>query len=125
LLLAGAGFRRPSPGFHGPRHGAIGARVERTEWHRVVVWNQGLVKIVENYVAKGSLLDIEGKLRTRKWVDAQGTERYTTEIHLENYAGELVLLDRPTGNRQEPRQDELEGAGAMGGHPGNDEDIPF
>jgi single-strand DNA-binding protein len=110
------------------RDSTSGERVERTEWHRVVVWNQGLVKIVENYVAKGSLLDIEGKLRTRKWVDTAGNERYSTEIHLENYAGELVLLDRPTGNRQEPRQDELEGAGADAGNANSrdqDDEIPF
>lgn len=68
-----------------------GDRRERTEWHRIVVWNQGLVKIVEKYVSKGSKLDLEGKLRTRKWVDNNGQERYTTEIHLENFAGELIL----------------------------------
>ena len=107
---------------------ATGEKKERTEWHRIVVWNQGLVKIVEKYVAKGSKLDLEGKLRTRKWVDNAGNERYTTEIHLENYAGELVLLDAPSTNRHSRREDDREPVGA-GGRPPVDEldrdEIPF
>ncbi|MDE1905520.1 MAG: single-stranded DNA-binding protein [Rhodospirillales bacterium] len=105
-----------------------GERVERTEWHRIVVWNQGLVKVVEKYVTKGSLIDIEGKLRTRKWVDNAGNERYTTEIHLENYAGELLLLESASGNRQNRREEDREMAGA-GARPPVDEmdrdEIPF
>jgi single-strand DNA-binding protein len=108
------------------RDSASGERVERTEWHRVVVWNQGLVKIVEKYVAKGSLLDLEGKLRTRKWVDNAGNERYTTEIHLENYAGELTLLDGPSSNRPNRREDDREPVGAAPGRPNDlDDEIPF
>ena len=110
------------------RDSTSGEWVERTEWHRVVVWNQGLVKIVEKYVTKGSLLDLEGKLRTRKWVDNAGNERYTTEIHLENYAGELTLLDAPPANRQSRREDDREMVGA-GNRPPVDEmdrdEIPF
>jgi single-strand DNA-binding protein len=110
------------------RDSTSGERVERTEWHRVVVWNQGLVKIVEKFVAKGSKLDLEGKLRTRKWVDNAGNERYTTEIHLENYAGELTLLDAPSTNRQSRREDDRELVGAGHRPPVDDlerDEIPF
>ncbi|MCB8878568.1 single-stranded DNA-binding protein, partial [Acidisoma silvae] len=110
------------------RDSQSGERVERTEWHRIVIWNQVLVKIVEQYVAKGSKLDLEGKLRTRKWVDTAGNERYTTEIHLENYAGELVLLDAPSSNRQGRREDDREMVGAGSRPPVDDlggDDMPF
>jgi len=70
-----------------------GERRERTEWHRVVIFNEGLAKIAEKYVAKGSKVYIEGTLRTRKWVDSNQQERYTTEIVLEAYSGVLTMLD--------------------------------
>lgn len=77
---------------------ATGEKKERTEWHRIVVFNEGLVSIIKNYVKKGSKLYIEGSLQTRKWVDASGQEKYTTEIILQNFNSQLILLDpKPAG----------------------------
>ena len=70
-----------------------GERKERTEWHRVVVFADGLVNIIKNYVKKGSKLYIEGALQTRKWVDTNGVERYTTEIALQGFNAVLLMLD--------------------------------
>src|SRR5690242_16488115 len=70
-----------------------GERKERTEWHRIVIFNERLVDVVEKYVKKGSLLYLEGSLQTRKWTDNQGQERYTTEIVLPKFRGELTMLD--------------------------------
>lgn len=70
-----------------------GDRKERTEWHRVVVFNAQLADIAEKYLRKGSKVYLEGQLQTRKWEDANGQEKYTTEIVLQNYGGTLVLLD--------------------------------
>ena len=72
---------------------ATNERRDRTEWHRVVVFNERLADIVEQYVHKGSKVYLEGQLQTRKWEDQSGQERYTTEIVLQRYRGELVLLD--------------------------------
>jgi single-strand DNA-binding protein len=76
-----------------------GEKKEKTEWHRVSVTNQGLIKVIENYVKKGSKLYIEGKLETRKWTDQSGVEKYATEVVLRPYAGELTLLDSPRGGQ--------------------------
>ena len=70
-----------------------GEKKEKTEWHKVSVFNENLVNIVKNHVKKGSKLYIEGSLQTRKWVDNNGVEKYTTEIVLQNYSGALVMLD--------------------------------
>lgn len=70
-----------------------GKKQERTEWHKVVVFNEGLANIVDHYVHKGSKLYIEGTLKTRKWTDTNGIEKYTTEIVLGAYNGVIVLLD--------------------------------
>ncbi len=70
-----------------------GERRERTEWHSVVIFNENLVKVVEQYVKKGAKLYIEGQLQTRKWQDQNGLDRYTTEIVLQKYRGELQMLD--------------------------------
>jgi single-strand DNA-binding protein len=75
-----------------------GERKERTEWHRVSILSDGLVTIAEKYLAKGAKVYIEGKLETHKWTDRDGVERYTTEVVLRPYSGELLLL--------EPRKDE-------------------
>jgi single-strand DNA-binding protein len=74
-----------------------GEKREKTEWHRVVVFSEGLVKIIKNYVKKGSKLYIEGSLQTRKWEDSSGSEKYTTEIVLQNYNSTLTLLDSKGG----------------------------
>ena len=66
-----------------------GERKEKTEWHRVAVFNDGLVGVIERYVKKGSKLYVEGKLQTRKWTDNSGQEKYTTEIVLQGYGGTL------------------------------------
>ena len=70
-----------------------GERREKTEWHRVAVFNEGLCKVIEQYVRKGSKVYIEGKLQTRKWQDQNGQDRYTTEVVLQNYDGNLTMLD--------------------------------
>ena len=83
-----------------------GERKERTEWHRVVIFNERLAEIAEKYLRKGSKVYLEGALQTRKWTDQGGQERYTTEIVLGKFRGELTMLDGAGGGR---------GAGAGGG----------
>ncbi|MBS3961179.1 MAG: single-stranded DNA-binding protein [Sandarakinorhabdus sp.] len=73
-------------------------RKERTEWHSIVLDNDNLVKIAEQYLRKGSKVYVEGQLRTRKWQDRDGNDRYTTEIHVGRFKGELALLDRREGS---------------------------
>ena len=70
-----------------------GERKEKTEWHKVVVFNDGLVGVIKNYVKKGSKVYIEGSLQTRKWQDNSGQEKYTTEIILQNFNAQFILLD--------------------------------
>ncbi|WID96445.1 single-stranded DNA-binding protein [Bosea vestrisii] len=70
-----------------------GERKERTEWHSVVIFNENLAKVAEQYLKKGSKIYIEGQLQTRKWQDQQGVEKYTTEIVLQRFRGELTILD--------------------------------
>ncbi|MFQ6017238.1 MAG: single-stranded DNA-binding protein [Kiloniellaceae bacterium] len=70
-----------------------GERRERTEWHRVVIFNERLVEIAEKYLRKGSKVYIEGQLQTRKWQDQSGADRYTTEVVLNRFRGELTMLD--------------------------------
>ncbi|MEI6987113.1 MAG: single-stranded DNA-binding protein [Rhodospirillaceae bacterium] len=72
---------------------ASGERREKTEWHRIVVFNEGLIGIIERYVKKGTKLYVEGAIETRKWTDQGGQEKYTTEVVLKQYRGELALLD--------------------------------
>lgn len=79
---------------------ATGERREKTEWHRVVVFNQGLVNVCENYLKKGSKIYIEGQLETRKWTDQQGVEKYSTEVVLRPYRGELTMLDSRGGGAE-------------------------
>ncbi len=74
-----------------------GERKERTEWHRVVIFNDRLVEIVEKYLKKGSKVYLEGALQTRKWSDNNGQERYTTEVVLQKFRGELTMLDGSRG----------------------------
>ena len=70
-----------------------GERKEKTEWHRVVIFNENIAKVAEQYLKKGSTVYIEGQLQTRKWQDQQGQDRYTTEIVLQKFRGELQMLD--------------------------------
>src|SRR5262249_56761581 len=74
-----------------------GERKERTEWHRVVIFNERLAEIAEKYLKKGSKVYLEGALQTRKWTDNSGQERYTTEIVLNRFRGELTMLDGAGG----------------------------
>jgi single-strand DNA-binding protein len=84
---------------------ATGERRERTEWHRVVIFNEALAKVAQNYLKKGSTVYLEGSLQTRKWTDQSGMEKYTTEVVLQRYRGELTMLGGRGGD----------GGGAYGG----------
>ncbi len=75
------------------RDKATGERKERTEWHRVVIFNENLAKVAEQYLRKGSKIYLEGQLATRKWTDKDGQEKYTTEVVLNRFRGELVMLE--------------------------------
>ncbi len=83
-----------------------GERKERTEWHNVVIFNENLAKIAEQYLKKGSKVYVEGQLQTRKYTDKDGAEKYSTEIVLQRYRGELTLMDsRSSGGMDEGRED--------------------
>jgi single-strand DNA-binding protein len=79
------------------RDKATGERREKTEWHRVVIFNEGLCKIVEQYVKKGSKVYLEGSLQTRKWQDKDGQDRYSTEVVLQGFNSQLTMLDKMGG----------------------------
>jgi len=86
-----------------------GEKKEKTEWHRVVVFNEGLVGVVENYIKKGTKLYIEGSLQTRKWTDDSGTEKYTTEVVIQGYGGRIDIVSAKANNQeQSENQDVLE-----------------
>jgi single-strand DNA-binding protein len=74
-----------------------GNRQERTEWHRVTIFNENLGRVAKNYLRKGSKVYLEGQLQTRKWTDQSGVEKFSTEVVLQNFRGELVLLDSREG----------------------------
>ena len=78
-----------------------GERKERTEWHRVVIFNDNLVKVAENYLKKGAKVYIEGSLQTRKWADQSGQEKFSTEVVLQKFRGELTMLDGRGGGDDE------------------------
>src|ERR1700675_4603285 len=75
------------------RDKASGERKEKTEWHRVVIFNENLAKVAEQYLKKGSKVYLEGQLQTRKYTDKDGAEKYSTEVVLQRFRGELVMLD--------------------------------
>jgi single-strand DNA-binding protein len=75
------------------RDKSTGERREKTEWHNVVIFNDNLAKIAENYLKKGAKVYLEGQLQTRKWQDRDGNDRYTTEVVLQKFRGELTMLD--------------------------------
>jgi single-strand DNA-binding protein len=81
------------------RDKSTGERKEKTEWHRVVIFNEGIAKVAEQYLKKGTTVYIEGSLQTRKWTDKDGVEKYSTEIVLQNYGGTLTMLGgKPSGS---------------------------
>lgn len=110
---------------------------EATEWHSVAVTNEGLVKLVEERLKKGSYVMVEGRLQTRKWQDQSGQDRYSTEIVVAPYGGEIGFLDRGQGDGQGGQdrgagggQDRGQGGGQSGGPAGGgrsdyDDEIPF
>ena len=98
------------------RDRASGERRERTEWHRVVIFNENLVKVVKQYLKKGAKVYLEGTLQTRKWTDQSGQEKYTTEVVLPRFRGELTMLDgRGGGGDGGGYEGGLEGGGSGGG----------
>jgi single-strand DNA-binding protein len=107
------------------RDKASGERRERTEWHRIVIFNERLVDVAEKYLRKGAKIYIEGALQTRKWNDADGTERYTTEIVLGQYRGELTMLDSAHERQGEPPAGASKPETASAGRGEIDDDIPF
>jgi len=114
---------------------ASGERRERTEWHRVVIFNENLANIAKQYLKKGSKVYLEGQLQTRKWTDKEGNEKYSTEVVLQRYRGELTMLDsRSEGGGGGAISDDSGGAptpdnGGSGGGSGGggdfDDEIPF
>ena len=84
-----------------------GARREKTEWHRIVVFNEHLMETVERFLRKGSKAYVEGQLNTRKWTDKEGQEHSTTEIVVNNYKGNVLALDRQEQNGQNDRQERI------------------
>lgn len=94
-----------------------GERREKTEWHRVSVFNEGLIRVIQSYVKKGSKLYIEGQLETRKWQDRDGNDRYTTEVVLRGYGGNLTMLDSRNGGGGGYAQQDQMGGGYGGGGP--------
>ena len=126
-----------------------GNRQERTEWHSVAIFNENLGRVAKNYLRKGSKVYLEGQLQTRKWQDQNGNDRYTTEIVLQKFRGELVLLDSREGGSGGSfagggnfGDDEFAGGGSAGGFGGGgakpqqrpqpaafdtdlDDDVPF
>src|SRR5258708_4313338 len=93
------------------RDKASGERKEKTEWHRVVIFNKNLADVAEKYLRKGAKVYVEGQLQTRKWTDKDGAEKYSTEVVLQNFRGELTMLDGRSG----------EGGGGGGGGRGASE----
>jgi single-strand DNA-binding protein len=122
------------------RDKATGERKEKTEWHRVVIFNEGLAKVAEQYLKKGSKIYVEGQLQTRKWTDQQGVEKYSTEVVLQGFNSALTMLDRAGGgggggdygdssdfgsSRPAPRERQPAMAGGGGKRGDLDDEIPF
>ncbi|HLN08530.1 MAG TPA: single-stranded DNA-binding protein, partial [Xanthobacteraceae bacterium] len=96
------------------RDKATGERRERTEWHRVVIFNEPLCRVAEQYLKKGSRIYLEGSLQTRKWQDQSGQDRYSTEVVLQNFNAQLVMLDRAGGSSGGPEPTDSGGGGDFG-----------
>lgn len=101
-----------------------GERKERTEWHRVVIFNDKLADVAEQYLRKGSKVYVEGKIQTRKWTDKDGAEKYTTEIVLQKFQGELQMLGEAE-KREEPHPADPAQQGPQSHAPAPDDEIPF
>ena len=101
-----------------------GEQKEKTEWHRVVLFDQKIIEVAEKYLSKGSKVYLEGQLQTRKWTDQSGVEKFSTEVVLQRFRGELVMLDGRQGGEQGRAQEPHPGAH---GGPSNDldDEIPF
>lgn len=105
-----------------------GERREKSEWHRVAIWNEGLCKVAEQFLRKGSKVYLEGQLQTRKWQDQNGNDRYSTEVVLQNFNSALVLLDSKSTDAPDRSGGDY---GAVSGKPAaqassfDDSDIPF
>ncbi|MGD9650602.1 MAG: single-stranded DNA-binding protein [Dongiaceae bacterium] len=107
---------------------ASGERKEKTEWHRVVIFNDRLGEVAEKYLKKGSKVYIEGQLQTRKYQDKDGQEKYTTEVVLQNFRGELTMLDGKSsagGGETNDNSGYQAPQRAASGGGGMDDDIPF
>jgi len=115
-----------------------GQRQERTEWHNVVIFNENLGKVAKSYLKKGSKVYLEGQIQTRKWTDQSGNDRYTTEVVLQRFRGELVMLDGAGGGGGGGRDfgDDTGGYSSGGSRPQTrpqpaafdtdlDDDVPF
>ena len=124
------------------RDKATGERKEKTEWHRVVIFNEGLCKVAEQYLKKGAKVYLEGALQTRKWTDQSGVEKYSTEVVLQNFNSTLTMLDGRSGGggggsfgsdeagggdfgSSSPAPRRVAAAGAGGRNSDMDDDIPF
>ena len=111
-----------------------GERREKTEWHSVAIFSEGLVRVAEQYLRKGSKVYLEGQLETRKWQDQNGNDRYTTEVVLRNYNSSMVMLDGRSGGGGSMGYDQNnqvgggmsdQGGSSRGGSYELDDDIPF
>ena len=116
-----------------------GEMQEKTEWHRVVIFDQKLVDVAERYLQKGAKVFLEGQLQTRKWTDQSGQDKYTTEVVLQRFRGEMVMLDSRGGGQSGGGYDSQSdygggggqpaiaaaGGGGMGGGDDLDDEIPF
>ena len=105
---------------------ATGEKKEKTEWHRVVIFNDGLARVAEAYLKKGSTVYLEGQLQTRKWTDKDGVEKYNTEIVLQNFRGEMVLLGGKDGTAERPAEFVAKAKEVFPGATASlDDDVPF
>ena len=118
------------------RDKASGERREKTEWHRVVIFNERLGEVAQKYLRKGSKVYVEGQLQTRKWTDQQGVEKYTTEVVLSRFRGELTMLDGRGDSGAEPAMADADASAAAEPRPRRapaaaaargdlDDEIPF
>jgi single-strand DNA-binding protein len=116
------------------RDKATGERRERTEWHRIVIWNEHLANVASRYLTKGAKVYVEGQLQTRKWTDQAGVEKYSTEVVLAKFRGELTMLDPASRNASQgtPASGEGEAPPAGSAAPATkppidpfDDEIPF